>query len=90
MQVTRQRPSIFNHRLASIDAGVPIRFEAQFHQDMRLDDLFVVLDICSTYRPRGNDYDCKMGIANLRTGKLSYLDRGKRCRIVDCSVVVTE
>jgi hypothetical protein len=48
------------------------------------------MNVCSDYSPRSPKHRCKTPVCNLRTGKLSYLEYDRRCRLVDCSVALAE
>jgi len=90
MKIRHQAPSEYKRCIGMISPGVPIKFASAFHQDMLQTDIFIRLEVCSIYRPSQGSSCAKTPVANLRTGKLSYLDPAKTCRIEDCSVEVIE
>ena len=60
-----------------------VYFQCQFHQDMRTDDPYLLID-ASAYP--NHDNQGRRAAVNLRNGRLSYLLPGKRVRIVDAEV----
>ncbi len=72
--------------LRGITQGMVIKMKKPFHQDHALDDLFMILDVPDCYLPKEKyrkHCDDKVGLANLRTGSLSYVLDDKACIIQD-------
>lgn len=73
--------------LRNTTCGSAVRFARTFHQDMRDDDVFIVLNVCSSYQPH-ECRDGKVGVANLRTGKLSFVCEDRDVLRIDASVTL--
>ena len=78
-----------------IAAGEVVRFLKSFYQEHCSSDRWLVLDVPSDYTPHkrkrtsGYDYhDCsKVGLANLNTGKLSYVKGDRECVEVNAELL---
>lgn len=70
--------------------GTVVQFNRQFHQDYPPNDLYIVLDVCSSYdhRTAGGFRDQKTGVANLATGKLSFVSDNREVTIMTAEVSV--
>ena len=90
MKIEHERPSHYKFKIGNVESGHPVAFEKSFHQDNSSGDIFLRLLICSGYIPRSVQDECKVGVVNLRTGKLSYIDRERHCRLVPCKIVINE
>jgi len=76
--------------LRAYHAGTPVRFRHAVHQMFTPDDLFIINDVCSTYRPGMGKYDGKIGVTHLKTGKLSYVDPERDCCHIEAVVKLEE
>lgn len=80
----------FTYRVGDVIPGRPVIFDKKFHQDNRDDDVFMVLDVCGTYFPQCTRHrNDTIGVANVRTGKLSYVDGDRPVTVMDATVNVT-
>lgn len=73
--------------LRNISCGSAVTFARTFHQDMRDDDVFIVLNVCDSYQPH-ECRDGKVGVANLRSGKLSFVCEDRNVLRVDATVTL--
>jgi len=76
--------------LSRIAEGGTLRFKAILNTKHKDDDVFIVNEVCSSYRPKdtyGKD-KCtgKMAITNLRTGALCYADKSRPVYPVNAEV----
>lgn len=71
--------------LRHISCGSAVRFSRSFHQDMRECDVFIVLSVTGCYQPH-ECRDDKVGVANLDTGKLSFVCGDRDVLRVDATV----
>jgi hypothetical protein len=76
--------------LRNYHAGTPIRFRLAFHQDNDRGDLFMVNAVTSCYRPDRGQYEGKIAVTHLKTGKLSYVDPERDCTLVEAYVKLEE
>lgn len=76
--------------VSAYHAGTPLRFKHAFHQSFRPDDIFIVNAVCSSYRPENRQYDGKVAVTHLKTGKLSYVAADRDCCHVDAVVRLDE
>lgn len=74
----------------AIVAGASVEFKYAFHQDCKPGDIFIVNEVCMSYRPGDYHYAAKIPVTNLRTGKLSYVDKGRQAAVVSSEVVLDE
>lgn len=72
--------------LCNVGAGKSVKFEHVFHQDYSPNDVFMVNQVASGYRPEEAKYNGKVGVSNLRTGKLSYVEGSRKVEILDAEV----
>lgn len=72
--------------LCNVGHGKSVKFDQSFHQDMSCDQPFIVNQVCSSYRPEEAKYNGKVGVTNLRTGKLSYVDGSRKVEVLDAEV----
>lgn len=77
-------------RLEQQKAGTVVQFNKQFHQDYPPNDLYIVLDVCESYKDRSDKgfRTNKTGITNLSTGKLSFVDPQREVTIMNAEVKV--
>jgi hypothetical protein len=73
--------------LRHISCGSAVTFARTFHQDMQQDDVFIVLNVTGCYHPQ-ECRDGKVGVANLRTGKLSFVCEDRNVLRVDAAVII--
>jgi hypothetical protein len=90
MKYTRLPCTQYNLKIGHVEPGTPVAFEHTFNNDSSSGDIFLRMNVCSDYSPRSPKHQCKTPVCNLRTGKLSYLEYDRRCRLVDCSVALAE
>lgn len=80
-----EEPCPNSRQVGKVKHGEPVRLVPPCTGDVKPDDAFIVLDVCSSYRPiseRKWSRD-KTALANLRTGKLSYVDSTRYCIVLD-------
>lgn len=77
-----------------IGHGGPFRFKHCLAQKHKVDDVFLVVEVCSSYRPgdyKGRDnYSDKMPVVNVRTGALAYVSKDRPCYRINAEVCVGE
>lgn len=89
MRIMETKPFIDWAPAESFKSGTPVRFEHAFHQKHRPEDLFIINEICGSYRPADQSkYKYKIGVTNLRTGELAYVERDRRCAYVPSRVEI--
>lgn len=76
--------------LGTFKSGTPIRFKSPVHDKHRLDDIFIVNAVCSSYRPEDPKYNGKIAITNIRTGALAYVEQRRHCAFIECYVKLEE
>ena len=81
MKITYNSPCQFNWiKLRDVHIGRAVYFKCQFHQDMDTSDPYLKID-ASAY-PNRNDQG-KVAVVNLKTGRLSYVDRCRYVRVIE-------
>lgn len=86
MRVLSEDNDIFFSPVHSFVGGTPVRFAATFHERQRVDDVFIINDVTLSCRPENRSYRGKVGVTNLRTGRLAYIDADRSCVMVECHV----
>lgn len=74
--------------LSRIATGDTLRFKSCLAHKHEPDDIFMVVGICSSYRPFIM-HEGKMPVVNLRSGELAYVDKNRPCYPVDAEVCVS-
>jgi len=90
MRITRYNANRHWVPIHTVAAGESVEFKHVFHQDCKPDDIFIVNDVCMSYRPGDYHYTGKIPVTNLRTGKLSYVDKGRQSALISSEVVLDE
>jgi hypothetical protein len=72
--------------VANVSAGKACQFQREFHQEHERDDVFMRLNVCSSYKDQNHRNRDKIGVVNLRTGKLSFVCPEREVRDVDAEV----
>jgi len=90
MKVVNQRSKHSYKHVGNCKAGATVQFNKQFCQDYPPNDLYLVLDVCSSYDYRTSTgfLSNKIGIANLATGKLSFVNPDREVTIMNAEVNV--
>jgi len=75
--------------VASCHPGTVVQFNKKFHENYPPNSLYIVLDICGAYaHPEPGFARTKHGVANLSTGKLSFVSGSREVTIMDAQVKV--
>jgi len=89
MKITNH-PCPSHYALSCVPAGDTLQFKSCLAQKHAPDDLFMVVGVCSSYRPgdyKGRDkYAGKLPVVNLRTGELAYVEKSRPCYPQDAEV----
>ena len=89
MQVISERSCTQWKYLHTVKSGSVVRFKHSFHQgNCNPEDIFLVNQVISGYRPQKAQYDCKLGVTNLRSGNLSYVERDREIEMLVAHVVI--
>ncbi len=75
--------------LDAVTSGECVRFLSPFHQDCSPNDRYILNNVISGYRPYRGDSDNKMGVTNLDTGKLSYVERSRKVVVLKDAEIFT-
>ena len=77
-------------RVGSIKHGECFRFRHNLHQKHKLDDVFIRLDACHSYRPERHKYSATIAVGNMRTGALAYTTSDREVYAVDAELCLDE
>lgn len=89
MQINRTTEPQLTVEVGVVRHGQCVRFVHPFHQDCKCNDRYIVNDVTPGYRPFRGDSDQKIGVSNLSTGKLSYVEGYRKVVILEDAVVET-
>ena len=90
MQIERSNSHYKWYALSKVAPNATVTFRHCFHRSVMPDDVFLALDVAGSYEDRPNCTFGKIGVVNLRTAKLSFVNGNRDIRFVDAGVVVND
>lgn len=87
MKIVNQKTERNYVTVSECTRGSVVQFNKKFHQDYPPNELYLVLDVCGSYSEPRN-FDKKSGIANISTGKLSFVEHSREVTVMNAETTV--
>ena len=84
------RPTAYSKIIGRVNTGHPVQFKHRFHTDYGENDIFIRIVAPSSYISDEVEFSSKGAVINLKTGRLSIIDRNRECRLIKARVQVME